>query len=314
MIFLRIRIEPILNNVSIVTSSLVQNDVYLHSYTTLKLGGRAQFFSIPENVEELQYLLKFAQDKMLDIFILGKGSNLIVRDEGVKGLVINTEKFSGVSFENNSIDVGSGYSLKKLISDTTKRHLSGLESLIEIPASLGGAVYMNAGGKFGNIGSLVSKCWCLKLDDSQLYEVDKSDLKFGYRMSNLERFFIYKIRLNLNDTDEKTIFDNIQKALEYKIKTQPLSTNNAGCVFKNPVGNSAAQLIEQCSLKNYKIGSVFVSHKHSNFFINTGNRADDYIKLIDFVKEEVYRTFGVTLEREVKIWPDEPNFSYKNDR
>ncbi len=294
-------------------SSLVQNDVFLNSYTTLRVGGKARFFATPEGIEDLQYLLKFAKDKMLDIFILGKGSNLIVRDEGIKGLVINTEKFCQSSFINNLVEVGSGYSLKKLISDTTRRCLSGLESLVEIPASLGGAVYMNAGGKFGNIGNFVSRCWCIKLDDSQLCEFNRNDLKFGYRTSNLERLFIYKIQLTLNNSDKKTIFDNMQRALEYKIKTQPLSANSAGCIFKNPPGNSAAQLIEQCSLKNYKIGDAFVSPKHSNFFINTGNRADDVIKLIDFVKQKVYEIFGITLHREIKIWPDEPNFSYRND-
>lgn len=298
---------------AITSHSLIQEDVPLHIYTTLKLGGKGKFFATPKSIEELQYLINFAKDKTLDIFILGRGSNIVIKDEGVNGLVINTEKFTNLLFEDNSVLVDSGYSLKTLISDTTKKSLSGLETLVEIPASIGGAVYMNAGGKFGNIGTLVSKCWCLKLSDSNLYEFSKEDLKFGYRTSNLDGFFIYKVKLTLTPASQKTILDNIHQVLKYKTTTQPLSANSTGCIFKNPTNNSAAWLIEKCYLKNYRIGSAFVSPIHSNFFINTGNSSDDYIKLIEFVQKEVYRTFGIMLEREIKIWPDEPNFSFKND-
>lgn len=297
---------------NITARNLIQQNVLLSHYTTIRSGGSAKFFATPVTLEDLKYLLKFAQDKSLDVFILGKGSNIIVRDEGVNELVINTEKFTGISFENNEVFVECGYPLKKLIGETTKRLLSGLEGLVEIPASVGGAVYMNAGGKFGNIGNLVSECWCLKLSDLNLYQLDKKSLKFGYRTSNLDKFFIYKVKLNLTISDRENISDNLQKALEYKLQTQPLSENSAGCVFKNPAGKSAAQLIEECSLKNYRIGSAFVSPRHSNFFINTSNTSTDYLKLIDFVQQRVYESCGIKLEREVKIWPDEPNFSFKN--
>ncbi len=291
-------------------NNIIQENIILSKYTTLKLGGNAQFFSAPYNIKELQYLLKFAQDKLLDIFILGKGSNILVRKEGVRGLVISTENLVGIEFNNNYITVQSGYSLKKLILDAVKRNLSGLEGLAEIPASIGGCVFMNAGGKFGNIGSLVERCWTVDFCKLSVDEIDLNNLKFSYRQSNLQDSFIYKVRLKLQPSEEKCIYDKLQNVISYKIGTQPISTNNAGCIFKNPVDNSAGMLIDQCGLKGYKIGGASISTKHSNFFVNNGGDAEDMIKLIEIVQIRVYERFGINLEREIKIWPDEPNYKF----
>jgi UDP-N-acetylenolpyruvoylglucosamine reductase len=296
------------------TNDIIKKDVELKHYTTVRLGGKARYWCEPKNLEEVKFALKFAQDNLLDVFILGKGSNIVARNEGVAGLVLYTGELVGVEFENTDIYIESGYSLKRLISFTVKKGLSGLEWLVEIPASLGGAVFMNAGGRFGSIGEVVEKCWALNFDTCELVELERKDLHFSYRKSNLQNLFVYKIKLKLSSAPEKVILDNLQKTLEYKTTTQPLSSYNVGCIFKNPLNKSAAELIERCGLKNYKVGNAYVSPKHANFFINTGDNSDDYLKLIEFVQSEIFKTFGVKLEREIKIWPDEPNYSFTKNK
>ncbi|MFN7181700.1 MAG: UDP-N-acetylmuramate dehydrogenase [Planctomycetota bacterium] len=289
---------------------IIRKNVSLSPYTTFKVGGEARFFAVPSNFEELSYSLKFAQDKSLNIFILGKGSNVLVSDEGVEGLVISTQNLKRIEFKDSYVIVESGYPLKKLILETLKKSFSGLECLAQIPASIGGCVFMNAGGKFGSIGSVVERCWVVNFADSSLVEFDSTNLQFSYRYSNLQNFFIYKVALKLQPSNEKIIYDKLLEVIDYKARTQPLSTNNAGCIFKNPANHSAGILIEQCGLKGYRIGDVYVSPKHSNFFVNNGSRAENIMKLIELVQKKVFEEFGIKLEREIKIWPDEPNYKF----
>jgi UDP-N-acetylmuramate dehydrogenase len=292
-------------------NSLIHENIPLAPFSTLNLGGKAQFFAQPTNLKELLYLLNFARDKNLNVFILGAGSNLLIRNEPIRGLVIHTEKLKKCEFNGNKIFVECGYSLKKLIGEAMHRNLSGLENLVAIPASIGGAVSMNAGGKFGEIGTFVEKCWAINLSDFEVYEIEKKNLKFGYRNSNLQQYFIYKVELSLTPSTQEEIKINLMKALKHKLATQPLTSYNAGCVFKNPSGASAAALIQKCGLKDYSIGKVKISAKHANFFINTGDSSDDFLALIEFVQKKVFETFNIHLEREIRIWPDEPNYRFR---
>jgi len=278
----------------------------LKDYTTFKIGGKAQFFIEPKDFKDLKLLLSLAKRYRIPIYVIGKGSNILVSDKGIKGAVLRLSApcFKRISLRDNHLEVGSGVLLPKLMLFTKDYGLSGAEFLSGIPGTVGGALVMNAGIAQGNhcIADLVKTVTVIDFAGN-IRTLHKKDIKFGYRQSGLAKYIILSVCLRLTKKNKEEIQERIKGYLEFRKRTQDLFWPSAGCVFKNPQGDSAGRLIDLCGLKNKRIGDACISLKHANFILNQGRgRARDVLKLMDLVRKKVKDKFNITLKPEIKIW------------
>ena len=283
---------------------IVKTEYRLARHTWYGLGGPAEYFIRPEDVDQLKEVVRRCQDHGLVMHVLGFGSNLLVSDAGVRGAVIklDAESFSKVQIEGEAITAGAGADLGQLVLDCVKRGLSGMEGLTGIPGSVGGAVRMNAGGRFGDIGAVVESVALMNIH-GQVYEKAKPELAFDYRSSNIASRFILSARFHLTPGDPEQILRAVQEVWIYKKNHQPLNTRNCGCVFKNPEGQAAGALIDRAGLKGLQIGGAKVSEKHANFIVaEKGCKSGDVLRLIDAVRERVKEQSGIELETEIEVW------------
>ena len=236
--------------------------------------------------------------------LLGFGSNLLIGDEGVQGAVIklDSEEFCGFEFEGNTLLAGAGANLNKLVLDSVRKGLSGLEALTGIPGSIGGAVRMNAGGSLGDIGSSIKSITVMD-KEGNIFEKKKPELVFDYRWVNVTAPVILKATMELTESDPDAMLKTVKEVWIYKKNSQPLNTKNAGCIFKNPRGMSAGALIDRAGLKGTQLGGAVVSEKHANFITTeTGCTSTDVKKLIELIQTKVKDTLDVELETEIEIW------------
>jgi UDP-N-acetylmuramate dehydrogenase len=283
---------------------IVETNYPLAKDTWYGLGGPADYFIRPETVEQIKTITRRCNENNIPIYVLGFGSNLLISDDGLRAAVIklDAEKFAQVKFDGEQLTAGAGANLSELVLTCVKKGLSGIEALTGIPGSVGGAVRMNAGGNFGDIGAAIET---VTLMDSQgdVFEKSKPELMFDYRKTNITAQFILNATLKLASTDPEQIMRTVKEIWIYKKNSQPLNTRNCGCVFKNPRGVSAGALIDRAGLKGLQIGGAVVSEKHANFIIaETGCKSRDVVRLIDAVKERVKEQFGIELELEIEIW------------
>jgi UDP-N-acetylmuramate dehydrogenase len=284
--------------------AIVERNYRLAKCTWYGLGGPADYFIQPKTVEQLQQVVGRCNENDIPIYVLGHGSNLLVGDDGVRGAVIKLGdgQFAETTFDGENLTAWAGADLKKLVLTCVEKGLSGIEALTDIPGSVGGAVKMNAGGTFGDIGSAVESVMLMD-NHGGIFEKSKPELVFDYRRTNITATFILSANLNLVAADKEQIVRTVKELWIYKKNTQPLSTRNAGCVFKNPRGVSAGALIDRAGLKGRKVGGAVVNEKHANFIVaQKGCKSSDVMKLIDVVKEGVKKRYGVDLELEIEIW------------
>jgi UDP-N-acetylmuramate dehydrogenase len=284
---------------------IVQEHVPLGPETWYRIGGPARWFIQPRSAEDLQEAARRCVENGIPIYVLGLGANLLVSDEGVNGAVfrLTEEHWRRVKFEKHVVEIGSGVDIQKLVLRTVRQGLAGIECLAGIPGTIGGAIRMNAGGKFGDIGARVTR---VQVMDSSgvVFDRTKDDLVFEYRTTNIAAPFILGATLELEEDDPDRIMKRTKEIWMYKRNSQPLNTKNCGCIFKNPRGLSAGALIDQAGLKGMRVGGAEVSAKHANFIIaHKGARAEDVHKLIKIIREKVYEKNEIHLESEVKIWP-----------
>ena len=274
----------------------------LSNHTSFKIGGKADLFVMVKNIEQLKAVVKNCKKNNIPMFVLGKGSNLLINDNGMKGVVLTLDgDFKDISLEENKITVGAGVNLAKLCTFAQTNSLAGLEFAYGIPGSVGGAVYMNAGAYGGEMKDVVTSVTHLT-QDGDIVTLPLDELDFSYRHSvykeNNSIILSATIELKPGDKDEiKALMDDILNRRKTK---QPLEYPSAGSVFKRPEGNFAGTLIEQCGLKGKTIGGAQVSEKHAGFIINVGGATcDDVLNLVKFVQETVQRETGYFLEREI---------------
>lgn len=285
-------------------NSKVRVNYPLKNKTTFKIGGRALFFSEPIGALELKSLIRHAGKNRLPVFILGAGSNLLVGDRGVRGLVIklSSPDFKGISLSKDGIRAGAGTALNEIIRFAQNKSLSGLEFLAGIPGTVGGALAMNAGCRGSNIGDLVKEAEVMDRG-GRVITLKRSQAKFGYREAGLAKYIILSALLKLKNGKKSEIKNTIKKYLEERRRSQDLTMPSAGCIFKNPENDSAGRLIESCGLKGRKAGGALISEKHANFIVNKGNAsAKDVLGLIRLAKKEVKDKFKLELQPEIKIW------------
>src|SRR5665213_1486211 len=285
--------------------AIVSENVPLAPRTWYKIGGPARWFIQPRNVEDLQAAAARCVENEIPIFVLGLGANLLVSDAGVNGAVfkLDEEHWRRVKFDGNLMEVGAGADMQKLILRAVRQGLAGIECLAGIPGTMGGGVRMNAGGKFGDIGAVVTTVSVMDAEGT-VFERTKDDLVFDYRSTNIFAPFILGATLELAEEDPERIMQKTKEIWMFKRNSQPLNTKSCGCIFKNPRGLSAGALIDQAGLKGMRVGGAEVSAKHANFIIaHPGCLADDVLKLVKIIREKVYEKNQLVLESEVRIWP-----------
>ncbi len=276
----------------------------MRNHTTLRVGGPADLFVNAHSTEELQKVLKIAWDAGVSVTILGQGSNVIVRDGGIRGLVVHLcGAMTTMEFDTTEVRVGAGVYLPYLLKKAAARGLSGLECCTGVPGTVGGALISNAGTVDEFIGDLVVEVTALTWEAEKV-QLTRSDLNFGYRWSSLQDFpgVVTEARIELQPDDPQRILERIRERLRYRTATQPIHVACAGCIFKNPPARRAGALIEQCGLKGYRIGDAEVSTQHANFIINRGNAtARDVIALAEYMRKRVLETFGIHMDYEVRV-------------
>jgi len=282
----------------------------LKKHTTFKIGGPAEFFVEPRDSKDLRQAVSLAKNNDIPIFLLGAGSNILVSDEGIEGIVLrlNSSYFRKISKKNNFLEVGSGLLLGQLMQHAAEYSLSGIEFLAGIPGTVGGALAMNAGAWGKNIGNIVEKVTVMDYTGN-IKILSKKNIKFDYRKSSLAKYIILSCRIRFVKKNKEEIKDSMRKYIKLRQSSQENSYSNAGCIFKNPTGRTgrpactAGRLIDLCSLKNKRIGGARVSGKHANFIINRMNaKAGDVLKLMNLIETKVKQKFNINLEPEIKIW------------
>jgi len=283
---------------------IVEENSPLAPLTWYRIGGPAKYLVRPRSVDELKQAVRRCTENAIPMHVLGLGANLLVGDNGVNGAVfrLDAEHWRKVQIDGTVIDVGSGVKMQKLVPNCVRAGLAGLECLAGIPGTIGGGIRMNAGGKFGDIGAVVSTVTVMD-QSGEIFQRTKDDLVFDYRSTNISAKFILSATLELEPEDPETILRKTKEIWMYKTNTQPLDTKNCGCIFKNPRGLSAGALIDQAGLKGTRVGGAEVSDKHANFVVaHPGCRADDVMELVKLIREKVWEKNQIHLESEVQIW------------
>jgi len=283
---------------------IVKADEPLSRYAWLGLGGAATYFVQPRNVDELAEVVKRCRENEVPMYVLGAGANLLIDDAGVKGAVITLRhgEFVGVGFTEGGVKAAAGADMSRLVLRCVREGLAGLGPLAGIPGTVGGCVKMNAGGAFGDVGSVVEAVEVMT-DRGEVFTRYHDDLAFAYRSTNITSKFILAAQFRLNEDDPHRILKQVKQVWIYKKNTQPLAGRNVGCIFKNPRGLSAGALIDRASLKGKAVGGARVSEKHANFIItDKGATASDVLKLINLIRETVYKRNEVYLELEIEVW------------
>lgn len=283
---------------------ITRTDEPLAPHTWLKIGGPAEFFVTPRNLDELTRLVRHCHDREIPVRLLGGGSNLLVREAGVKGAVVHLdpEAFGKVSIEGTTARAGGAALLSHLISETVRAELAGLETLAGIPGTVGGALHGNAGTRSGDVGQFVGSVTVLTANGERFVRRGE-ELSFSYRSSSVNELVVLEGEFQLQRDDPQEITRRMRKLWIVKKATQPLSFQSAGCIFKNPRGLSAGSLIEQAGLKGTKVGGAEISDRHANFIVTSpGTKSDDVLELIEKARAAVADQFGVDLETEIEIW------------
>lgn len=250
-------------------------------------------------------MVKCCRESEIPLHVLGDGSNLLIRDEGVSGVVLRLVhgEFAKVDVQGTKVVAGAGALLSHVVSRSVAAGLTGLEDLAGIPGTIGGAVVGNAGGKGGELGSVVESIQVIT-HRGELETIPVDLIEFEYRGSHINAAVVLSATLQLAEGDPEEITKRLRKTWILKKASQPLSAQSAGCIFKNPRGLSAGALIEQAGLKGAKVGDCEVSDVHANFFItHAETTSEDLLRLISLVRTKVADTHGVDLELEIKVWP-----------
>lgn len=277
-------------------------------HTSFKIGGPADLMAMPKNENELSLLLRKAKEHKVPVTLIGNGSNLLVRDKGIRGLVIKLgNMLSEIAAFDNCITFGSGVSLALASKKAAELSLSGLEFAVGIPGSIGGAVYMNAGAYNGEMADVVSSVRVMD-ENGQVSELAADELQFGYRKTVLQssKMIVTAVTVRLTPKDKAEILEQMDDFSQRRISKQPLELPSAGSMFKRPPGYFAGTLIDQTGLKGYTVGGAQVSEKHAGFVVNINHAtAADVLQLIKDVQEKVMEAHGVMLQPEVLIIGEE---------
>lgn len=293
------------SNLQIDKEKILYNEP-MSKHTTFKIGGPAECFIKIDNIDDLKEIISFSRENKIQLIVVGNGSNLLVLDNGIKGITICI-KLEGIELkeENDSyvLKVASGEKIGKVSRMMCSKEISGMEELLGIPGTIGGAIKMNAGAHGREMKDIVTKVTCMDYYGN-IKEFSNEEMKFEYRKSLLkeEKYIVLEAELKLQKGKKEEIQEKIEKYSKYRKEKQPMEYPSAGSTFKRGDDFVTAKLIDNASLKGYSIGGAEVSTKHSGFIINKGNAtAKDVLDLIEYVKSEVYNKFGKVIELEIEV-------------
>ncbi|WP_040205974.1 UDP-N-acetylmuramate dehydrogenase [Neobacillus jeddahensis] len=270
-----------------------------HTYT--KLGGPAELFAAPVTVQELTALLHAAKESEIPITIIGKGTNLIVKDGGIRGITISLKNMTAIRTEQQTIYAQAGAGLIEVTHEALQQELTGIEFACGIPGTVGGALYMNAGAYGGQISNVLSKALVMDKEGT-LLTLSKEELQLGYRKSLIasDHYIVVEAVFELQPSNHASIKEKMHEFTAARERMQPLEYPSCGSVFKRPPGYYAGKLIQDCGLQGTRIGGAEVSRKHAGFIVNVDQAtAQDYADLITLIQEKVKQGYGVELETEV---------------
>ncbi len=285
-------------------TDLIRRDVPMAPMTSWGIGGPAEFFAEPRTPEQVIQCLEFARDNGLQVYVISFGTDVLVSDGKIGGLVISARRLKGISVDGTSVVAGAGEGLARVCMTAADVGLSGLEELYGIPGAMGGSVAKNAGAYGREMAQIVQ--WAEVITpDGEVMRLTPQDIGFRYRGSRLpELGIIVKVSLALGRGDPEKSRNTMYYYNEKRKRHQPIGQRSAGCVFKNPPEGPAARFIEKAGLKGLRVNDAEVSRVHANFIVNTGNAtARDVLKLVGLVKTKVYDAFGVMLEEEIETIP-----------
>jgi len=300
-----IQLEQELEN--LLTSSIVKTDEPLYKYTYTETGGPADIYVEAGTIEDTAEVIRFGKTHNISVTYLGNGSNIIIRDGGIRGIVVSLLNLNNISVNGNTLVAESGAAIIDASQTALKHHLSGLEFACGIPGSVGGAVYMNAGAYGGEVKDCLKHVTAIN-EYGDFVNLTLEELELGYRTSRVQTEHLvvvsaeFELSADKNHEDIKAVMDDLTEKRESK---QPLEYPSCGSVFQRPPGNFAGKLIQDAGLQGHRIGGVEVSKKHAGFMVNVdGGTAGDYEALIHFVQDTVQEKYGVVLHREVRIIGD----------
>lgn len=284
----------------------VRRDERLENHTTFAIGGPADWFVIAVSEADVRATLEFAAAEGQPLFILGGGSNVLFPDEGFRGVILTLSgALAEIEFEGSKVRAGAGALLPRVGLLAGKRGLSGLEFASGIPGQVGGTVFMNAGTRDSSVGPLVER---VRVSDrtGRILELTNEECGFRYRNSNLKEYVVLRAEMRLSEVPAQEVRAKSQAYRRERIESQPVGTRNAGCVFKNPQGQSAGQLVDRLGLKGLRIGDAMVSPVHANFIINLGSAtAEDVRSVMKEIQRRVAAETGIRLEPEVYLVGEE---------
>lgn len=279
-------------------------DAEMSEHTSFRAGGKADLLVLPQTEEDVAFLIKTFKTQGIPFYIMGNGSNLLVRDKGYRGAIIKLAKnFSRCLLVDDILECQSGVLLSRIAKIALENHLTGFEFASGIPGTLGGAVTMNAGAYDGELKDVLLSARCIDADGN-FVELVNGRLELGYRTSAVQKkgLIVLSGKLKLNSSSFEPIKEKMDHFDSLRKSKQPLHLPSAGSTFKRPTGYFAGKLIQDCDLKGYRVGGAQVSEKHCGFIVNVDHAtAQDIIDLIDHVVDTVKERFQVTLEPEVKI-------------
>ena len=296
--------EKIINEIMAEKIGDVIVEPKLSKYTTYKVGGKARLLVYPKTVDKIISLLEIIERENIKYFILGNGSNVLFSDDFYDGIIIKLDHFNKLEITDTNIKVGAGCSLIKVVLESVKNNLTGLEFAAGIPGTIGGAIFMNAGAYNFEMKNIVKDVTVLT-PELKVITLTNNEMQFNYRESFLQHhkgYICLEATLKLNKGNREVSEEIIKDRKLKRKKTQPLEYPSAGSVFRNPEGMYSGKIIEDLNLKGYKVGGAMISKKHANFIINTGNAtASDIKEIIDYVKEKVKEKYNINLRVEQRL-------------
>lgn len=292
---------------AMITEGIIKLNEPLCKYTATKLGGAADLFVMPGNIEETITTVKYAHANQIPLLLLGNGSNMVVRDGGVRGIVLHLAKLNKIKVEGTLIHAEGGANIFDASKVAASHSLTGFEFACGIPGSIGGAMAMNAGAYGGEVKDIIVQATVLT-EAGEVLVLSKEELELGYRQSIIAKkgYYVLSADFRLEEGDQEEINAKVADLTYQRESKQPLEFPSAGSVFKRPPGYFAGKMIQDCGMQGKGHGGAEVSTKHAGFIVNKNEAtATDYIQTIEMVKAEVKKTFGVELELEVKIVGEE---------
>ncbi len=278
-------------------------DESLSKHTTFKVGGKCDYYCLPKTLDELKNIMSLIKRNHMQFKVIGNGSNLIFSSKDYKGVIINLKNIKDCEMHNTTVKIDAGYSLSKLALEVSSKGLKGLEFACGIPASIGGAVYMNAGAYGNDMSNVIDSVTVLD-EEGKIKELKNQECKFSYRKSIFQnsKYIILGCTLHLQEGNKEEILSLINERRERRIFSQPLDKPTAGSVFKNPEGLKAWELIDKAGLRGKTIGGASVSEKHANFIVNNGNATGEDIKdLIELIQRKVKEKYNINLKLEQEL-------------